>query len=152
MKRIFVSLLVVLVLSGCSRSTLFKDYIKLDNVSWNRGNIIEFEVPIDENVVSDYFLALRHHTYFSYDYIDVNITFYTPDGEMRSRNYHYNLKNEKAEWKGDGMGELWDINFPIRKNVKFNKSGICKVRIENIMPRMETPGIIEVGLIVKKSE
>ena len=71
---------------------------------------------------------------------------------MRSRDYHFRLKNTKLEWKGDGMGELWDIELPIRKDMLFNKSGICKIRIENRMRKVETPGIMEVGLIVKKSE
>jgi len=50
------------------------------------------------------------------------------------------------------MGELCDIELPIRKDMIFNKSGICRVRVENKMNKAETPGIIEVGLIVKNAK
>jgi gliding motility-associated lipoprotein GldH len=81
----------------------------------------------------------------------VNITFYLPGGEMRSVDYHFNLKDEQGKWLADGMGELWDIELPIRKKLRMPEAGICKVRIENKMTKLETPGIIEMGLIVKKA-
>ena len=48
------------------------------------------------------------------------------------------------------MGDLWDINIPIRKNFKFSAKGVLKVGFENRMPRTDTPGIIEIGLIIEK--
>ena len=95
---------------------------------------------------------LRHHSYFPYDFMDVNITFYLPGGEMRSGDYHYKLKDKEGKWLSDGMGELWDIELPVRKNLKIIEAGICKVRIENKMTKMETPGIVELGLLVKKAD
>jgi hypothetical protein len=49
------------------------------------------------------------------------------------------------------MGELWDIELLIRKNLKMKKEGVCKVRIENKMTKLQTPGIMEIGLVVKKA-
>ena len=151
MKAIISPIIITLLLISCNSNAVFREYNKFDDISWNRMDFLNFEVPVQENEGLGFYLAIRHHTNFPYDFIDVNITFYTPDGEMRSRDYHFNLENEESKWKGDGMGELWDIELPIRKNMIFNKTGICKVRIENRMKKMETPGIIEAGLIVKKA-
>jgi len=150
MKAIIIPMIITLLLIGCNNNTVFSEYNKFDDISWNRMDFLNFEVPVQENENLDFYIGFRHHTDFPYGFIDVNITFYTPDGEIRSRDYHFNLKNKKSEWKGDGMGELWNIELPIRKNMIFNKTGICKIRIENKMKKMETPGIIEVGLTVKK--
>jgi hypothetical protein len=49
------------------------------------------------------------------------------------------------------MGELWDLDLTIRKDISFRKDGICKVTIENKMPRGTIPGIIELGIIVKEA-
>ena len=67
-----------------------------------------------------------------------------------SRDYHFKLKDENNKWKSDGAGDLWDINLGIRKEMSFSKSGICKVRIENKMTKVQTPGIIEIGLMATK--
>ena len=74
-----------------------------------------------------------------------------PGGEMRSGDYHFELKDENGKWKANGMGELWDIELLIRKNFKMKEEGVCKVRIENKMTKLQTPGIMEIGLVVKKS-
>ena len=152
MKYLVVLAFCVFIISGCNTGIIFKEYNSFDDVSWNRFDIQNFEFTIEGDKPLNLYLAIRHHTDFPFDFIDVNITIYTPDGEMRSREYHHKLKNENLQWKGDGMGEIWDIELPIRKNMIFNKGGICKVSIENKMTKSETPGIIEIGLIVKKAK
>lgn len=152
MRKYIVLVIATFILVGCNNNVVFKEYQAFDNVSWNKLDILNFDFPVQVNESLDFYLALRHHTYYPYSFINVNITFYTPDGEMRSRDYHFRLKNRESKWKGDGMGDLWDIELPIRKDMIFNKSGICKVSFQNIMNKAETPGIIEVGLIVRKTK
>lgn len=121
-------------------------------MSWNRFDFQTFEVPVEQNETLDFYLAIRHHTHFPYDKLWVNITIYTPDGTMRSRDYDFDLKDENGNWLAKGLGELWDIELLIRKEMLFNKNGVCKVRIENKHSKYEMPGIMEVGLIVRESE
>ena len=144
-------LLIIVFMASCSNKNVYEKYKKFDNVSWNRFDVIEFEFPVKKNEPYDFFFLLRHHTYFPFSFIDINITIYTPDGEIRSRDYHYNLKTNKLEWMGKGMGELWDIELPIRKKMIFNESGNCRILVENKMSKVETPGIMEVGIKVKKN-
>jgi gliding motility-associated lipoprotein GldH len=152
MRRLLQIIILFSVLLGaCTNHTVFKQNKTFENVSWNRFDILQFEVPVNTGDYLDFSLALRHHTYFPYDYIDANITFYPPGGGMRSAEYHFELKDKNGVWKADGMGELWDIELPIRDSLYFNKNGICKVRIENKMTKIETPGIMEIGLIVRES-
>lgn len=148
---IFLSILSILFLTSCGDSVVFRQYNKMENVSWNRFDIQNFEVPVEKDDVFDFYLAIRHHTDFPYKKVWVNVTFYKPDGSMRSRDFDFDLKDENGEWLGDGMGELWDIELPVHNEMTFNQSGTCRVRIENKNSKYETPGIIEVGLIVKKS-
>lgn len=152
MKKLIFPIIAFLILTGCNRKAVFKEYTVFDNVSWSKLEILNFEFPVQKNQGLDFYLALRHHTNFPYTFINVNITFFTPDGEMRSRDYHFRLKGTDRNWLADGMGDLWDIELPIRKDMIFNETGICKVSFENKMNKAETPGIIEVGLIVRKTK
>jgi gliding motility-associated lipoprotein GldH len=151
--RIYISITIfLLVLISCREPAAFREYKKMDNISWNRFDILNFEVPVKNGEQLDFDLAIRHHTDFPFETIWVNITFYSPDETMRSRDYELEFKNEDGKWKADGLGDLWDIEFPIIHGMSFYKDGICKVRVENKMSKFETPGIIEVGLIARKSE
>ncbi len=153
MKRpVLFYLALIILFSSCREAAVYRDYVKLENLNWKRFDILEFDVPVKNGDQLDFYLFLRHHTDFPYDKLFVNITFYSPDGEMRSRDYDFNLKADNGKWLADGMGELWDIELPIRKGMPFYQNGKCKVRIENKYPKYDTPGIVEVGLIVKRSK
>ena len=136
---------------SCREPTVFREYQKIENMTWSRFDVLEFEVPVNEGDKLDFDLALRHHTNFPYEKLFVNITFNAPDGEMRAADYAFLLKDDAGKWLADGMGELWDIVIPIRKEMPFYQTGICTVKIGNNYSKFETPGIIEVGLLVKKS-
>jgi gliding motility-associated lipoprotein GldH len=151
-RTIIISIIISFLLASCGNKVVFRQYNKMENVSWNRFDIQHFDVPVEKDDVLDFYLAIRHHTDFPFDKIWVNVTFYMPDGATRSRDYDFDLKDENGNWLGEGMGELWDIEFPLHKEMAFNKPGICKVRVENKNSKYETPGIVEVGLVVKKSE
>jgi gliding motility-associated lipoprotein GldH len=152
MRTVLISLSLVALLSSCREPAVYREYIKMPNVNWERFNILEFDVPVKNGDLLDFYLFVRHHTNFPYDKLYVNITFYSPDGEMRSRDYDFKLKDEEGEWLSEGMGELWDIELPIRKGMPFYAGGKCKIRVENKYSKYDTPGIIEVGLIVKESK
>ena len=152
MRQLILFFILTIFLTSCREPATFREYKKMGNASWNRFNFLTFEVPVKNEDVLDFNLAIRHHTHYPYDALWVNITFYSPDETSRSRDYELKLKDKEGNWKAEGMGDLWDIVFPIHKGMKFYRDGICIVRIENKMTKVETPGIIEVGLIVKKTK
>lgn len=152
MKNLIILLSFVLLLGSCGQKTVFKDYHRFDNISWDRFDILTFDVDVQKDQKLDFSLLLRHHTYYPYNYLDVNITFYTPSGASMSRDYHFELKTKEGSWKSEGAGDFWDIELPIRDEMLFSESGICMVRIENKMTKIKTPGIIEVGLKARISD
>ena len=154
MKSVFMGVITTLLfLASCSfDSKVFSEYVAIDNMTWNRFNILEFEVPVEQDQALDFHLFIRHHTDFPYDKLYVNITFYAPGGDMRSRDYEFDLRDYKGDWLAKGMGELWDLELLVRKEMLFSETGICKVRVENKYPKFDTPGIIEIGLVARKSK
>ncbi len=153
MKKSLILTFIFLTLISCSNRKIYEKYVKLDNLIWNRFNVITFEVPI-ENISSgyDFYLAIRHHTDIPYKSILVNVTFYTPSDEMRTMNHRIIIKDENDKLVGDGLGDLWDLVTPVREDFRFTKSGICKFEISSAMSQADLAGIIEVGLIVKRHQ
>ena len=149
MKNPIILLIIAIALTSCGGNVVFKEYKKLDNISWDRFDVLNFELEVKKDQLLDFDLLLRHHTLYPYDYLDINITFYPPSGGQMSRDYKFKLKDKEGKWLASGAGDFWDIELNIRDEMKFNKDGICKVRLENKMTKIKLPGIIEVGLKAK---
>ena len=152
MKKLISIFALTLLLTSCGQKSVFTERVRFDNITWDRFDILTFNVDVQKDQKLDFDLLLRHHTLYPNDYLDLNITFYTPSGASMSRDYHFKLKDKDGKWKAEGAGDLWDIVLPIRDEMLFSKAGICKVRVENKMTKINTPGVIEIGLRARLSK
>lgn len=151
--RTFTGIIIVIaiMLTSCGPGTIFHEYESMDNYSWNRFQVVEYDVPIEDiSTGYDIILTIRHIEQIPHDKILVNFTFYTPSGEMRTMDHDIRLRSPEGKLLGDGMGDFWDLQVMMREDFRFNEEGTCKFEIHNRMPRVQTIGIVDVGLIVKK--
>jgi gliding motility-associated lipoprotein GldH len=152
-KTIFLLAMLSTLLSACSKNKVYEKYIKIDNYKWKRDKLITFDVDIkNTNSNYDVILALRHTTYYAFANIKVNVTITFPSGEMRTRDYNIFLRDADGSFKGDGAGDLWDITYPVFDDITFPDVGNYKFEVQNVMPIVELPDIMDVGLIVRKAE
>ena len=141
----------MLIVTSCVRGKIYEQYIKMEKLSWNRFNVLKFDVDIkDISTGYDFVVAIRHLPEVPYQKIPVNFSFDTPSGESRSLDYDIMLKDKEGNNLGNCMGDLCDVYTTVKEDYLFTEPGICHVELHNIMVKLETPGIIEVGLIVRK--
>lgn len=154
MKRFFVHimLLMALMLGSCSGKTIFKQEVVFDDLIWNRFNIIEMDIPIENaDALYDIRVQFTHTEVYPSDHIAMNITFYFPDGSMRSRDYEFRLQDESMQWIGRKTGDFYHNTFAVNLGMRFPEMGLTRVRIENKMTKFNMAGIASVGLLVEKS-
>jgi gliding motility-associated lipoprotein GldH len=145
-------ILLFLFFLSCTPGKIFEKHIKMGNLAWNRFNTVTFDVNIkDTGPAYDIYIAIRHITDMPYPEIDVYFYFTTPGGETRSRKITIPVKDKDGNNLGDGLGELWDLQYLAWEEFKFDKPGICEFEVSSAMSQMDLIGILEVGLIVKKS-
>lgn len=153
MRKLWLPVLALLLLAGCDSSKVFQRYEDLPNNTWSRDQVITFEVPIDDPAPSyDVELAVRHTSYYTWANLMVNITTRYPSGEERTKDHDLFIRSTDGAFKGEGAGDLWDINFKVMDAVTFPEKGTYVFRVQNIMPTPETQDIMQIGLIVKKSK
>lgn len=154
----FKLLLIVLTglsfsLVSCRNDKIFEQYQKMDKQSWNRFNILKFEIPVNNTQSSvDIILAIRHLPEFQVTELPINMTIYMPSGEMRSAEDVLNFTEKSGESRSECLGDLCDITFNLREDFTFSETGTVRIEIENKWPKVELPGILEVGLIARKSK
>ncbi len=142
--------LALLMLASCSVKPVFEQEVAFDDLIWNRFNIIEMDLPVeDADALYDVQVSFVHTDVYPSDHIAMNITFYFPNGGMRSRDYEFRLQDDKMQWVGEKSGELYSNIFPVNLGMRFPETGITRVRIENKMTKFNMAGIASVGLVVE---
>lgn len=151
-KSVFWIFLFVLI-TGCGKSKIYEKHYKMENLSWNRFRVLEYDVDV-KNASKNYdlFIAIRHITEIPYRKIDVGCTIVTPSGETRYLEHGVLIKDKTDALLGDGMGDIWDLVVPLRTFFRFDEAGISKIELSNRMVKLETLGIMEVGLIIRESD
>ena len=149
---VYISFLLLILFNSCSDTTVFEEYHKFDNISWNRFNNQKFEVSIeDAEAEYDIFVVIRHLPEIPYKEIKINLTMHLPDGEMRTADHLFELEDSEGNRLSECLGDYCDISFPVRKGFTFSEPGVVHFEIENKYTKVEMLGIIEVGLIVTKA-
>jgi gliding motility-associated lipoprotein GldH len=153
MKKLLILFVIALLGSGaCSPRKIYEKHQDIAGLRWNRFDVKTFEVEIkDVSVNYDFIIAIRHHTEVPFKYITVNFTLYTPSGESRIMDHKIMLRDQEGNLLGDGMGDLWDVEYTAWKGFKFTTPGICRVEVSSTMSQADLPGIMQVGLIVRGS-
>jgi len=149
------SVMALLITGSCTRGKIFEKYHKFENNTWKRvGDSVVFETPIkDTSALYDVFVAIRHTTFYPYDKISVGFTIYYPSGESRYSEHNIVLKDDRGKFVSEGLGDIWDIRVPVKEKFSFNNIGTYKFEIENLTGnKFLVPGVMEVGLIIKKAK
>jgi len=148
-----IFLFIFIFLSSCHPGRIFEEHRKMENYSWKKHQNIVFEFPVEDISVNyDIYIAIRHATQYPYRNLLISTILTTPSGEQRMTDYDLKIRDKDGKPLGDGLGDLWDLNIPLRKDFHFHEAGTCVLEIENRMLKSITPGILEIGLIVEESE
>jgi len=138
---------------SCTNSTIFKEYHKFEKQSWNRFEFLNFEMAVEESEQEyDIYLSVRHLPEFPYRKMDINFTMFLPSGEMRTADHELIFSDREGKGLSECLGDYCDISFPLRTGFVFTETGTVKFEIENKMTKLDTRGILEVGLIIKESD
>ena len=153
MKKLILTLILfTAVFSSCDPGKIYEKHIDNERITWNRFDVKTFRVDIKDISSSyDFYVAIRHLTDVPLKYITIKSIIYTPSGETRMMEHKIMLKDDKGKLLGKGMGDLWDIVYLAREDLQFSEPGTCTVEISSTMMQTNLPGIMQVGLIVKKS-
>jgi gliding motility-associated lipoprotein GldH len=153
MKKLILAFIpVILVLTSCNPSKIYEKHLDIDRITWNRFDVKTFKVDIrDISANYAFYVAIRHLTDVPFRYVSIKFTLYTPSGERRIMEQKIFLKDDEGNLLGNGMGDLWDLDHLVRDDFKFTEPGICTVEVSSTMSQADLRGIMQVGLIVKKT-
>jgi gliding motility-associated lipoprotein GldH len=141
----------VLIITSCAdKGPVFEKYHKFENSTWDRFNQVVFTIPLEPEE-ADYAISMiiKPTEQFDYPTMPVYVILTTPSGEERMNDIKVPVK-QNNKFIGKEEGKPLIIKSVLWKELRVSGKGNCKLSIENMIPKIQTPGIAEIGIIVEK--
>jgi len=133
------------------KSPVFEKYLKLTNSTWDRFDIKHFEIPVEEADKSyNITVVVRCSEQFKSENIPFYVILTSPSGEESIREVTVPIR-ENGKLITDPNTAKPESRLVLWQNINIAK-GKSKISIENMIPRIQTAGIDEVGILVTKSK
>jgi gliding motility-associated lipoprotein GldH len=146
----FVAVLLM-VLTACTGDVVYREYKTFNDNAWRANEPATFEVTIHDTLsLCDISLMVRHADSYPYNNVFLFVTSSYPDGRVLRDTMEVVLANSKGEWLGSGMGDLFDFKVPVKRNVRFPRSGkytFAFVQARRVDP---LPLILDFGFEIRK--
>lgn len=147
----FVITAFALIFQSCDNSPLAEVYIKMKNATWDRFDQKYFEIPIEKTTKNlDVTLVVRNTSKFNYDDLPVYVILTTPDGEERVHEMSLRLRQD-GKMKGEPKGNIFETRTLLFDDLTLSGKGNCRISIESLVPKIQTEGIEEIGIVVSRS-
>ena len=161
MKKIFITLVfaaMAVCFFSCSKNKVYQQRHEFENYSWERlteNKTVTFsDINIEDTTnVYDVWITVRHTPYINEEQVKLLMKITTPEGITRESNHTIRLKDRfKEKWACDAMGDLIDIEEVCRNLVSFPVKVNYKITLTNLGTYVQTVGIMDIGLRIKKSD
>lgn len=137
---------------SCDRGPVFEKYVKMKNFTWDRFDIKLFEIQIEDVEKGfDIKFVTRCMEQFPYDDLRFYVILTTPSGEERMRELTIPVR-DNGKMIGVPTGKIYENSIVLWKDISFADKGKCKISIENLIPKIQTEGIDEIGVVVTKAK
>jgi gliding motility-associated lipoprotein GldH len=148
----FLILPLLMMITACSRNTLFTDSVIMPGKTWGLSYVPEFTFPVDDTInPTNVVFNIRTGSDYPFRNIYLFVTAISPDGKTITDTLHYNLADEKGKWYGKGFGDIHDLSLPYRSNVFFPLKGTYKFKIRHGMRIGDLKGVYDFGLRIEES-
>lgn len=139
--------------SSCDKKgPVLEKYLKMKNATWDRFDIKQFEIPISGEVNSyDIEVVVNCTEKFQYDDLPFYVILTTPSGEERMREVTVPVR-EKGKLVMDTKAAKAESRLILWKSITMSDKGKCKITLENMIPKIQTEGIDEIGIRVTESK
>lgn len=154
MRQIIVLLLIpfILIPLSCNKNDKQCQFVSFANQAWNRFEKQNFGFPVINTSASfDIKLILRHNDDYPFDNLYINVVMEMPGGEERIMEKDFRIRDALGNFLSDDRNGYREVSFYLYKELYFSEKGLCSVEIENLIPKIEIPGILKLGVCLQKS-
>jgi len=153
--HLFIPVFVIaaLLLIGCDKNRVFEQNKEVEGGLWNSGVKLSFETTITDTVTPhNVFINVRNASDYPYSNLYLFVNTHYPNGTVSRDTVNCILQNEKGEWMGEGLGDLWDNRILFKPKVIFKQAGKYIFELEQAMRIDKLPMITDAGIRIEKEQ
>ena len=140
-----------LVLTGCSRQTVYSHYENIGTEGWERGDSVAYVVPVREGGTFEEEVGIRSTRIYPYMNIALIVSQEAqPSGAHRQDTVYMNLTDEKGHGEGEGVSYR-QLTAPVSR-IQLQDGDTLRVSIRHYMHRENLPGIKDVGFSMTRAD
>ncbi len=149
--NIYLIIFLMIFAVSCNNNSIYKESKKVPNSIWDMNNILKFQANV-EDVEQEYNIdiRIRHAEFYPSQNLWLFITTTAPDGVFQKDTLECILADQDYKWKGKGLGQIWDVKVPFKKDIKFIEKGEYLFEIQHGMRLEQLPQIMEIGVEINK--
>jgi len=140
---------LLLLVSGCENTTVFKDYQTITDEQWCIENKVKFKPQIEKGGNYQINLMLRHTTDYEMANLWCFITLRDSNRIINKDTLNLKLAEPDGRWLGKG-NTIKEIDLPLRQNNLYLSPGEYTLEIEQGMRIKCLKGIKNVGVSISK--
>ena len=150
---LLTSLLALLWLSACKGPEPEELYYPMPEKSWDRYNILRFELPVKEKgVTADVVLFGIFNDQFEYQTLNFSMNMKTPSGEERINEFEWKIRTKEGTFEGEKTERGQMVSILLKRQLNLADTGLLILDIENLVPRLRTLGVEGIGIRLVNSE
>lgn len=147
-----IVLSAVLFFSSCDSKRIFDDNVEIPDNVWSVDNVVKLEVDITDTITpANFYINVRNVEGYPYSNLQLFIKTTFPNSQFSVDTLECILADEKGQWLGNGMGDIYDNQIPFKRNVRFPVTGKYIFELQHGMRVKDLPLIMDVGLRVEKA-
>ncbi len=148
----FLFALTVVLFSSCDPDRVFEKNIRIPDGIWDRNNLVRFEVVVEDTITPhNLYINVRNAGMYPVSNLYLFVTTTAPSGHTIKDTVQIILADERGNWLGKGLGDIWDYQQLYKENVRFAQKGEYIFEYEQAMRLEKLPFIMDVGLRVEKA-
>lgn len=149
-------ILMILFLISCDEKRVFDEYKSVGS-AWNKDSIVSFNFPkLEPTKQYNLFINVRNNENYSFNNLFLLVSLENPDGLTKVDTLEYAMANLDGTLLGEGFSDTKESKLFYKENLKFDKKGLYKVRIQQAVRKSgkvkgekELKGITEVGFRIE---
>ena len=151
---VFITCLSALMwFAACKGPEPTELYYPMPEKSWDRYNILRFELPIREKgVTADVILFGVFNEQFEHQTLNFGMNMKTPSGEERINEFEWKIRTKEGAFEGEKTERGQMVNILLKRQLNIADTGMLILDIENLVPRIRTAGVEGIGVKLINSE
>ena len=151
-KLVIASSFVITLFTSCDSNRVYEKNTELPDYVWDKDNKLRFDVNIQDSVsMHNIYINVRNASSYQYSNLFLFVLSRSPKGDILKDTVELTLANEKGQWLGEGLGDIWDIQIPYKIKIRFPVKGIYTFQLEQAMRHDKLPFIMDAGIRIERA-